>query len=262
MLKWIKYIFIFIVSIVFLPFVVLIGGGYLTIKLAKYLWAEKDKYEDIKDCFRSIKNIGALLAIIIGIIVVPTGLVKYSKFCIETAIQGQEEQSIENKKEEEEKKQRVYENARRKVLDPSYRISKEIDNVDSVEDTCILSKEEIQKYNITDEEISKFEKDRDKAIIEYKDKKTLKKFEKMAKEYVSDNTTSSIYNDSIHRKSKEYGFNEDKTEVTISGSYRGRTLQLVYIRCNYTIKFDTNTGDIIEADLGKEFIDRTKHPQE
>ena len=72
MSKWIKYIFIFIVSIVFLPFVVLIGGRYLTIKLAKYLWLEKDKYEDIKGCFRSI-----------------IGLVKYSKFCIETATQEQ-----------------------------------------------------------------------------------------------------------------------------------------------------------------------------
>lgn len=89
MSKWIKYIFIFIVSIVFLPSVVLIGGRYLTIKLAKYLWLEKDKYEDIKGCFRSIKNIGALLDIIIGIIAVPIGLVKYSKFCIETATQEQ-----------------------------------------------------------------------------------------------------------------------------------------------------------------------------
>lgn len=262
MKKAFKYLFVFIFLIAFLPVAIIVFWIYATFKLIKYLWNEKNKYTDIKDYFKNIKNISASLLAIICLIVMPIILVNFTKDFIESEKVRQVQEAISQQEKEQNLEQKIYNNERNKVLDPNYRIKKEIDKVASIDDTCILSEEDIQKYSITDEEITKFEKDREIAITQYKDNKIIKNFEKIAENHVSDNTLSTINRFYSFDNLKEYGFNDDKTIVTISGYYKGRNPQLVYIRGDYTIKFNATSGEIIDVLLGKETIDSTKHPKE
>ncbi|MGL4847804.1 MAG: hypothetical protein ACRC28_02595 [Clostridium sp.] len=258
MVKWLKYILLGVIAIVFLPFAVLLGAGYITFRLIKYLLKEKGEYKNIKDCFMNIKNVGALIAIVLGIVLVPTGLVKYTMFCLEAPAKAEiakEEQKEEREKVAEENK---YNSDREKLLTPRKRMSGDPETID---DRCILTKEDIKKYNITDEEISKFEEEKKVAIQNYKDKKTIEKFEEMALEHVARNTTSTVGRNYFSEKKEGYGYNKDKTTVTIHGRYEARTLQLVNVRSRYTVKFDVKTEEILQADLGKELVNSQKHPK-
>lgn len=114
--------------------------------------------------------------------IVPIGLVGFTKDFDKNEKIRQEEKLVLEVQEDIELEQKKYDSARNKALDTRYRIPKEIDKAEFVDSTCILSKEDIEKYNITDEEIAKFEKDRELAIIEYKDKNMVQSFEKKAKE--------------------------------------------------------------------------------
>lgn len=262
MKKAFKYLFIIIFLLPFLPVAILVFWIYSTFKIIKYLWNEKNKYNNIRDCFKISKNIGALFLSIVCLVVVPIVLVNFTNDFIESEKVRQDQEIILQQEEEKNLEQKKYDSERNKVLDPNYRIKKEIDKVKSVDDTCILTQEDIQKHNITAEEIAKFEKDRELAITEYKDNKIIKNFEKIAEKYVSDNTTSTINKFYSSSNSKEYGFNDDKTIVTISGHYKGRNPHLVYVKGYYTIKLDAESGEIIDSILEKEFIDNAKHPKE
>lgn len=261
LIKGLKYLLITILVIPFIPVALVLLWIYGTFKLMKYLWSEKSKYASINEYFKNFKNLGASLLTVMSLVIVPTFLFNFGKDFIETEKIRQAEQAEMDQEEEQQFLDKKYKTERERVLSPEYRITKEIDKAESVDDTCYLTEEEIRKYDISQEEIEKFQQDRELAIIAYKDKKFVQGLEKKAKEYVSDNTTSSVYKHFFNRTTDDYGFNEDKTVVTISGRYTGRTLQLVNIRGRYDIKFDGTTGEIIEANLGKESVDSAKHPR-
>lgn len=261
LIKGIKYLLITILVIPFIPVALVLLWIYGTFRLIKYLWSEKSKYTSINEYFKNFKNLGASLLTIMSLVIVPILLINFGKDFIANEQIRQAEQAEMDLEKEQQLLEKKYTTERERALSPEYRIKKEIDKAESVDDTCFLTEEEIAKYDITQEEIEKFQQDREIAITAYKDKKFVQSLERNAEEYVSDNTTSSVYKHYTNRNQGKYGFNEDKTVVTISGHYTGRTLQLVNIRGRYTIKFDGSTGEIIEADLGKETVDSAKHPR-
>ncbi|WP_042273506.1 hypothetical protein [[Clostridium] dakarense] len=225
-----------------------------SVLVVKYLFKLRGKYENPKDCLKEGKNIIAIVAGIILLIVVPINFIKTSKEYDKEQKIKQEQQAILEQEEKIEyeikKKEKEIKKERAKVLNAKARVEKEIKSEKDYNKVIALTKEEIEKHNITEEEIEKFNEDVENAIIKLKDDKMAAPYEKAARKYVSGNTSYV----SPKLGSSNYSFNEDKSVCTITGTYRSKNSYGLDVRGRYSIEFDTSSGEMINEFIGDEKI--------
>ncbi|MGL5379763.1 hypothetical protein [Clostridium sp.] len=217
-----------------------IGGFILwiasSIVVVAYIFKEKKKYIGISGFYKDIKNVLAIIAAIVLLIVVPINFIKssieYSKRVLE---QQKQEFILEGEGSEEEK--------RASVLDAKSKFEKDIKDGKDIKSSGILTNDQIERYTISEDEIIKYNSER-----EVKEKE---QYEKLARKYVKENIESTPKN-FIGTKS---AYNEDKTKLTVKGRYTGKNQYGVSIRGSYELEYDLSTEEVINLNIGKEKVE-------
>lgn len=214
--------------------------------VVRYLFKLKGKYKDPKDCLKEGKNIVAIVAAVVLFIVIPVGFAKTSREYDQEQKIKQEQQAMldEQKKIEAEQKQKDRERAN--VLNAKSRVKKA-----GKDATVVLTEEEIEKYNITEEEISTFDEAVEAAVIGLEEADMAKKFEREAKSYVKKNLNYTTPN---LRSPSKYSFNEDGSICTIKGRYESKNKYGANVKGEYSIDFDTASGEIVDEFIGNEKV--------
>lgn len=224
----------------------LLASGFVV----SYLFKAKEKYDNMSDFFKEAKNIIAVILSVVLLIVVPITFKKASDEYDEKLRQQQKQEAIleeQKLKEQEEKKK---EDERASILNAKSRFNKDQKNGKDIEDAGMLTEEEIEKHNITEDEIARFNKDREEAIKKYEEKELGKKYESLAKTYARESIISTIKK--IRTINSEYS--EDMTKFIVRGSYTGKNQYGADVRGGYEVEFDLSTGEMINIIIDKERV--------
>lgn len=213
--------------------------------VVRYLFKLKGKYKDPKDCLKEGKNIVAIVAAVVLFIAIPVGFAKTSREYDKEQKIKQEQQAMLEEKQKIEAEQKQKDRERANVLNAKAKVKKA-----GKDANVVLTEEEIEKYNITEEEISTFDEAVEAAVIGLEDADMAKKFEREAKKYVKKNLD---YTSPTLHYSK-YNFNEDKTICTIKGTYKSKNKYGVDVKGEYSIDFDTASGEIVDKFIGNEKV--------
>lgn len=247
-----KKLFKFLLGLFLISAIIAIGtfGVWciLSVIVVRHLARSKGNYKTTKDFLSDGKNIVAILGAILLFVATPIYFINSSKEYEKDQRIKQEQQAIIDKQKKEETDKRNYERERSNVLNAKSKLKKEIKKGSAVKDGVVLANSEIKKYNITDEEVLKFNKDVEKAIEDIQYDEMAKKYKSEAKKYVKENVESAL-----HRVlGSSYKYNHDKTICTVTGSYKAKNIYGVNVRGEYIIDFDTSSGDMINKFVGNE----------
>ncbi|WP_147295789.1 hypothetical protein [Romboutsia weinsteinii] len=220
----------------------------LSVIVVRFLLKSKGQYKSTKDFLGDGKNIIAIIAAVLLLVVTPIYFINSSKEYDKEQKIKQEQQAIIDQQKQEEADKKTYEKERANVLKAKSRLKKEIKNGSNVEDGVVLTDSEIEKYDIIDEEVIKFNKDVEQAIIDIQDENMAEKYKSEAKKYVKENIESSLH----RMQGSTYEYNHDRTICTVTGSYKGKNIYGVNIRGEYVIDFDTSSGEMINKFIGNE----------
>lgn len=80
-----------------------------------------------------------------------------------------------------------------------------------------------------------------------------KKCEREAKNYVKKNLAYTTPN---LRSPSKYSFNEEGTICTIKGTYKSKNKYGVDVKGEYSIDFDTDSGEIVDEFIGNEKVNK------
>ncbi|MGL5347686.1 MAG: DUF6056 family protein [Peptostreptococcaceae bacterium] len=219
--------------------------------VVRYIFKEKDNYDNIGDFFKEIKNVLAVIMVVILLVVTPVIFIKSTKEYNEELKEQQKQEAILEKQKQEEEEIEAKKKERSQVLNAKSKFKKDIKNGIDPDEAGMLTEKEIEQYNITDGEITKFNNDREKAIISYEEDQLGRKFKRLAEEYVMENISSTV---SKFEVSPEYELNEDKTKFTVKGWYKGKNVYGASIRGDYQVEFDLSTGEISNIQIEKERV--------
>ncbi|MGL5693230.1 MAG: hypothetical protein ACRCXA_04075 [Peptostreptococcaceae bacterium] len=215
-----------------------------------YLFKAKDKYDNINDFLKEKRNIIALLCSVILIVVIPVAYTKNLKEYNEKSKELSKQQAILDAQKEKELEEKNNKNERNKVLNAKSKLKKDLKDGKDITKAGLLKDEEIEKYDITEDEIEKYENDRENAIIENEEKELARIYDSMAKEYVSEVISSTV----SRFKYTDSGYNDDMTKFIVKGYYTGTNQYGASVRANYEVEFDLETGQITNSVLGKERV--------
>lgn len=228
--------------------------GIASVFVVRYLFKSNGKYESYKDFLKEGKNIAVVGAAVVLFIVIPVGYMKNSnEYKQEQKIKQEQQDKLESEKKaelEQKQKEKQTQRERNNILNAKSRLEKEKKQGKDIYEGIVLTDEEIEKYNITEAEVSKFNEDVEKAIIEIEDNNMVKKYKEEARKHVSKNVDDSRPVVSYAK----YSFNQDKTICTIKGTYRGKNKYGVDIRGEYVIDFDTSSGEMVNEFIGNEKV--------
>lgn len=216
--------------------------------VVRYLFKLKGKYKNPKDCLKEGKNIVAIVAALVLFIVIPVGFAKTSREYDQEQKIKQEQQAKLEEQQKIEAEQKQKDRERANILNAKSRVKKA-----GKDANVVLTEEEIEKYNITDEEIAKFDEAVEAAVIGIEDAEMAKKFEREAKNYVKKNLDYTAPN---LRAPSKYSFNEEGTICTIKGTYKSKNKYGVDVKGEYSIDFDTASGEIVDEFIGNEKVNK------